>query len=126
MNFPDPCGDFFERAVQQGADPDQVVPDGYYVIRGGAADFDPNGGTYSCTVGPTPEAAAAALPHGKIRITTVEKIRVFGGIVRWTPEVSRYGTINKQHVDVILSGLHPFETLQSNPVPKEQRIDGII
>jgi hypothetical protein len=126
MSFPDPCGDLFEQAVQHGVDPEQVVPDDYFVTRGGAAEFAPQGGTYSCTVGPTLEAAAAALPHGRIRVSTIGRIRALGGIVRWSPETSRHGTINKQHVDVIFQGIHAFTAIQPNPVPKDQRIDGKI
>lgn len=112
--------------VDQGADPESVVPDAFYVIRRGANDIDPRGGTFSCTVGPTLDSAAFALPHGKIRVTTVGAIRSLGGIVRWVLEKSRHGTINRQHVDVVLQGPHLFSELQTNPVPKNQRIDGDI
>src|SRR6266446_2221736 len=98
--FPDPSGKQFADAVQKGAEPEDVVPDEFFVVRGGSAS--PPDPPLSCTVGPTLESAAAAIPHGRIRFSTAGEIRMRGGTIRWVPEVSRHGTVNQQHVDVYL------------------------
>jgi hypothetical protein len=124
MTFPHPCGDDFAEAVQKGADPKQVVPDGFVVIRGGKNPVEPPGTTFSGVVGPTIEAAAAALPHGQIRVATAGAIRARGGIVEWAPEISRHGTLNQQHVNVTEVTATSFSELQGNPIPRQQRVDG--
>ncbi len=122
--FPHPCGADFARAVRQGADPAAVVPDDYVVVRGGTRPCPPPGETFSANVGPTPEAAAAALPHGQIRVTTAGAIRHNGGTIEWLPEYSPHGTLNEQHVHVTEVGPTAFSALRLNPVPKKGRIDG--
>src|SRR5947209_4796292 len=98
--FPHPCGAEFAEAVRNGADPMTIVPDDYVIIRGGLKPVPPPGQPYSAHVGPTLEAAAAAVPYGQIRVTTAGEIRRAGGIVEWFPEPSRHGTPNEQHVHV--------------------------
>ena len=122
--FPDACGAGFAEAVKQGADPKPVIPDDYVIVRGGASPLDPPGTTFSGAIGPTLEAAAAAVPHGQIRVATVGAIRARGGTVEWAPELSRHGTPNQQHVNVTEAGSTSFPELQPNPVPREQRVDG--
>jgi hypothetical protein len=121
--FPDRCGADFAEAVAQGAHPDTVVPDNFYVVHGGQAPlaFDHE---ISCSVGPTLEAAAAAVPHGAIRWTTAMAIRIAGGTIRWVPELSRYAILNEQHVNVTVVGADPFSVLQRNPVARVDRIGG--
>lgn len=69
--FPHPCGAAFEQAVANGADPKTVVPDDYVVVKGGTLPLPGPGIEFSGAVGPTLLDAAAAVPHGQIRITTV-------------------------------------------------------
>lgn len=123
MGFPDPCGAALAMAVQNGADPATVVPDDFYVVHGGETPIA-NGMQVSCTVGPTLEAAAAAVPHGQIRWSVAGTIRALGGTVHWLPQRSRKLTLNQQHVDVLVPTGAPFSELQKNPVPRSQRIDG--
>src|SRR5215813_10673615 len=97
--FPSPCGDQLAEAVRTGADPKAVVPGQYFVVRGGSAPVPPPGTTFSGAVGPTVGEAAAAVPHGLVRVSTAGAIRPLGGVVEWAPEVSRHGTVNQQHVN---------------------------
>jgi hypothetical protein len=122
--FSDACGEQFEKEVQAGADPKRVVPEGYYLAKGGTNPPPPPGEAFSASVGPTPETAAAAVPHGTIRITRVGTVRAGGGTVEWYPEVTRYGTINKQHVNVTEVGETSFGEAMPNPVPARSRVDG--
>jgi hypothetical protein len=122
--FPDPCGAEFAEAVRNGADPKTVVPDKYVIVRGGAVPIAPSGTPFSAAAGPTLEAAAAAVPHGQLRVTTAGAIRAQGGLVEWAPEVSRHSTPNQQHVNVTEEGSTTFSELRPNPVPRAQRIDG--
>jgi hypothetical protein len=122
--FPDPCGFAFAEAVARGADPEKVVPNEYLVVYGGGAPI--RAGVISCTVGPTLIAAAAAVPHGRIRWTTVGRIREKGGIVNWRPELSREKTLNQQHVNVSMLDISDFSDLEPNPVPRRDRIDGTL
>ena len=122
--FPDPCGAEFAEAVRNGNDPKTVVPDGFPIVRGGAGPIAPSGTPFSAATGPSLEAAAAAVPHGRIRATTAGAIRAQGGIVEWAPEVSRHGTPNQQHVNFTGVGSTTFSELRSNPVPRADRIDG--
>jgi hypothetical protein len=122
--FPDPTGAGFAEAVRNGADPDKVVPDEFVVVHGGVGPVPPAGMPFSGATGPNLEAAAAAVPHGTIRVSTVAAIRSAGGTVDWSPEISRYGTLNQQHVNIIESGSTCFSGLQQNPVARRQRIDG--
>jgi hypothetical protein len=121
---PDPCGDAFAAAVAAGADPNFVVPDDYVVVRGGTRPWPPPGTTFSAVVGPMLEAAAAAVPHGTIRVSTAGQIRAAGDTITWVPEHSPRGTLNLQHVHITETGPTTFTAPQPSPVPKRQRIDG--
>ena len=121
--FPDPCGDWFEQQVRSGADPKSVVPDDYFLAYGGQ-DPPPAGRTFSAGVGPTLEAAAAAVPHGQVRVTRVRQVRSIGATVEWVPELSRHGTINHQHVNVSAEGAAVLPEQGPNPVSRVARIDG--
>jgi hypothetical protein len=122
--FPDPCGEAFAQSAANGADPKQIVPDHFWVVRGGGSPMPPAGTKFSGAVGPTLEAAAAAVPHGQIRAGSVGAVRAAGGIVEWVPEVSRFQTINRQHVNITEAGPTAFSDLRPNPVVRRQRIDG--
>jgi hypothetical protein len=122
--FPDPCGAEFERAVRAGADPKQVVPNEYAVVHGGTAPMPPTGTRFSGAVGPSVESAAAAVPHGKVHVSTVGAVRAAGGVVEWKPEVSRFQTVNRQHVNITEARPTVFSDPRPNPVPRRQRIDG--
>jgi hypothetical protein len=93
-------------------------------VRGGTKPVPPAGETFSCSSGPTLDAAACATPYNQIRSTTAEAIRSAGGVVEWLPEFSRWRTMNKQHVNVTEAGPTTFTELLPNPVPKAGRIDG--
>ena len=82
------------------------------------------GEEFSGAVGPTLDDAAAAVPHGQIRITTVGAIRAAGGTVVWLPDLSRHLTLNRQHVNILEAGPSQFSELEANPVPRRDRIDG--
>jgi hypothetical protein len=124
--FPHACGEEFEQAVAAGAHPKAVVPDDYVVVKGGTAPLPPagSGTVFSGAVGPTLEDAAAAVPHGQIRVTTAGAIRAAGGEVTWAPEKSRHQTLNRQHVNIVEGGTSTFSELTRNPVPLRDRIDG--
>jgi len=122
--FPDPCGIGFEEAVAAGADPFKIVPDNFALVRGGASSVPGAGTVFSASVGPFIDIASAALPYGTIRVTSVGEIRKAGGSVEWRPETTRYGTINRQHVNVTEAGTTSFAEAVPNPVPCKSRIDG--
>jgi hypothetical protein len=122
--FPHPCGAEFAKAVSQGADPLTVVPDAFVVVHGGTGLAPPTGTNFSGAVGPTLEAAAAAVPFGQIRVTTAEAIRKQSGMIEWSAEKSRLNTVNNQHVNIVERGVSTFSDLQRSPVPRRQRIDG--
>jgi hypothetical protein len=124
--FPHPCGEQFEKAVAAGADPAAVVPNEYAVAKGGSTPIPGPGVLFSGAVGPTPELAAAAVPHGQVQLSTVGAIRDAGGRVTWVTEVSRAGTLNRQHVNITEAGPTSFSALITNPVPRRQRIDGTV
>src|SRR5213594_77351 len=115
--FPDAVGEVLERAVKAGADPKVVVPDSFVVARGGSTPIE---GTqpFSAAIGPSLQAAASALPHGQIRVTTAGAIRAAGGMVEWAPETSRHGTVNRQHVNITGASADLFSDLMPNPVPR--------
>lgn len=78
---------------------------------------------FSGAYGGTLEEAAAAVPYGQIRQTTVGQIRSGGGSVDVVPELTRSGVRNERHVNICLGpGPCPFGPLQPNPVPKSGRI----
>jgi hypothetical protein len=93
------------------------------VVRGGAGELPPPGIVFSGAVGKTLEDAAAYVPHGTIRFTTIGAILARGGSVTLKPEVTRSGRINERHVDVI-EGSAPttFSAPMPNPIPKTDRI----
>ena len=67
--------------------------------------------------------AAAYVPHGKIRATTVDDITAGGGSVVVRPEMTRGGNLNPRHVDIVLGpGSSPFGELMLNPIPPNLRI----
>ncbi|HTF36917.1 MAG TPA: hypothetical protein VK651_01315 [Blastocatellia bacterium] len=93
------------------------------VVRGGPGELPPPGTAFSGAVGKTLEDAAAYVPHGTIRFTTVGAILAGGGTVTIKPEVTRSGRINERHVDVIEGSLpSTFSGGIPNPVPKRDRI----
>ena len=120
--FPHACGNELERAVANGADPKMVVPDDYVILRGGTKPVPTTGEEFSCSTGPSTEAASGALPNNQVRATTVGAIRAAGGTVEWVPEFSPRGTMNKQHVHVTEAGPTAFG--EPIPTPKANRIDG--
>jgi hypothetical protein len=121
--FPHPCGDAFADAVNnKGVDPKTVVPDDYVVVHGGIAPVPPAGTEYSGATGPDLAAAACAVPHNKIRVTTAGAIRAGGGTVEWELEISRNGAINRQHVNIVEAGPTTFSDPQANPVPPARRV----
>jgi len=123
-SYPHPCGATFRDAVAQGTEPAVVVPNDFTVVHGGMAALPPSGIIFSCAAGPTLDAAACAVPHGQIRVSTVGAIRALGGTVIWVPQRSRLGTINDQHVNVVESGTTTFGSLIPNPVSRKSRVDG--
>ena len=92
------------------------------VVRGGMRELPPPGTPFSGAVGKTLEDAAAYVPHGMIRFTTIGAILAGGGSVTLKPEVTRSGNINERHVDVI-EGSRPstFSEVMPNPIPKAGR-----
>jgi hypothetical protein len=81
------------------------------------------GTVFSGAVGETLEDAAAYVPHGTIRFTTVGAIMAAGGSVTLKPEVTRSGKVNERHVNVIEGSLSSvFSEPLPNPVPKRDRI----
>ena len=93
------------------------------VVRGGAAELPPPGTVFSGAVGKTLEDAAAYVPHGTIRFTTIGAVLAAGGTVMLKPEVTRSGRINDRHVNVIEgSSKSTFSGPFPNPVPKMDRI----
>lgn len=93
------------------------------VVRGGAGDLPPPGTVFSGAVGETLADAAAFVPHGTIRFTTVGAMLAAGGSVTLKPEMTRSGKINERHVNLV-EGPAPstFSELLPNPVPKKNRI----
>lgn len=93
------------------------------VVRGGVGALPPPSTVFSGAVGETLEDAAAFVPHGTIRFTTIGAILAGGGSVTLKPEMTRSGRINERHVDVI-EGSSPstFSEPLPNPVPKKDRI----
>lgn len=93
------------------------------VVRSGAGALPPHGTVFSGAVGETLEDAAAYVPHGTIRYTTVGAIMAAGGSVTLKPEVTRTGKINERHVNIIESSSpSTFSEPLPNPVPKRDRI----
>jgi hypothetical protein len=122
--FPDACGAALAEAVRNGSDPRAVVPDHYVILHGGTSPVPRPVIRFSAVTGPTLEAAAAAVPHGQVRMAQAGAIRASGGIVEWEPDWSRYWTLNEQHVHITEAGPSVFSELLANPVPRKRRIDG--
>ena len=93
------------------------------VVRGGEAPMPSPGTKFSGSYGRDLEEAAAAVPHGTIRASTAGLIRANGGSVEWEPDLTRSGTLNLNHVNV-MEGNTPsaFSEPFPNPVPKPERI----
>jgi hypothetical protein len=121
--FPDPCGAALAEAVRNGADPRMVVPDEYFVVRGGIKPLPPARTVFSAVTGPTLEAAACAVPNNQLRAASARLIRANGGSVEWLAEYSPHGTLNEQHVNMIEYASTSFSEPQPNPVSKKLRID---
>ncbi len=119
--FPDPCGEVSAEAVKNGADPRAVIPDDCVVVVGGMSPLEPAGVLFCGAVGPTLEAAGAAVPHGQLRATTVGAIRAKGGVVEWAPELSQGSNLNRQHVNITEGGPTAFSGLQPNSVARKDR-----
>jgi hypothetical protein len=120
--FPHACGEELARLVAAGADPKTVVPDDFVVVRGGTKPVPGAGTEFSCSVGPTLEVAGCGVPHSQVRTTTAGAIRATGGTVEWFPELMPNGTMNEQHVHVTEGGTSVLGELQTNPVPKAERV----
>lgn len=67
------------------------------IVRGGMSDLPPAGQVFSGSYGRTVEEAAAYVPHGQIRATSVGQI---GGSVDVVPEVTRLMTTMSMSVSV--------------------------
>lgn len=110
-------------AVEKGADPRKVVPDGLIIVRGGVADVPATGVPFSGALGRTIREAGAGVPHNKFRVTTAGEIRAQGGIVEFAPEVDpRTGRLNVFHVNVTEGGPTCFSEPVPNPTPKTERL----
>lgn len=92
------------------------------VVRGGTADLPGPGTVFSGAVGSTLYEAAAAVPHGTIRTSTVRAIIDSGGSVILAPELTRGGNMNFRHVNIVEGAYTTFSPPFPNPVPKDQRI----
>lgn len=121
--FPHPCGSDLALAVALGDAPSDVVPDDFFVVRGGLKPIPDAGTAFSASAGPTLEAAGCAVPHGNFRAALAGTIRRAGGSVVWEPETTPHGTMNLQHVNVTENGPTVFSDTQLNPVSRKQRID---
>jgi hypothetical protein len=99
------------------------LADDVVVVRGGVSDVPGGGKPFSGSYGATVEDAAAHVPHGQVRSTTVGEINQGGGSVVREPEPYwDGGPINQRHVNVTLGdGSQPFGPLMDNPVPKVER-----
>jgi hypothetical protein len=98
------------------------VPDEYIVVRGGTKPLPPIGTAFSAAAGPDKFDAGRGVPHGQIRSATAGEIRKRGGSVRFVPEVTRSGQINRRHVDAVEGKTGAFGQIEPNPVPKYERI----
>ncbi len=93
------------------------------VVRGGISELPPSGTVFSGAVGETLADAAAFVPHGTIRHTTVGAILAAGGSVTLKPEMTRSGKLNERHVNVVEAAAPSvFSEPLDNPVPKPERI----
>jgi RHS repeat-associated protein len=92
------------------------------IVRGGKSDLPPPGTVFSGAFGATIPDAAAYVPHGQIRTTTVGAIINSGGTVVPVPELTRGGNMNYRHVNITEGPVSTFSPLMPNPVPSKQRI----
>lgn len=80
------------------------------------------GSPFSGAYGATIPDAAAWVPHGKIRFSTVRDIIENGGSVFIVPELSNGGTMNYRHVTVVEGFRSTFSPIMLNPIPRNARI----
>ena len=93
------------------------------VVRGGQSPMPPPGTQFSGSYGRTLEEAAAFIPHGTLRASTAGAVRAAGGSVEWELDVSRSGTPNQNHVNIVEgTGPSAFSEPFPNPVPRSRRI----
>lgn len=101
----------------------RLLSDDCVIVRGGSGPVPETGTAFSGAYGRTLEEAAAAVPHGTIRGTTVGAIVKSGGSVTHKPELKRSGTLNEQQVDIVEGSIpSSFSVPFENPVPKDLRV----
>ena len=100
------------------------LEDDVIIVRGGRSEVPRTGEPFSGAYGSSLEDAAAFVPHGSIRATTVGGIRSGGGVVEVILELTRAGVLNPRHVSIRLGrGSMPFPAdWIPNPVPRSRRI----
>ena len=119
-------GPAIETAVQLGTsttttDENTLGPNSI-IVRGGEKPLPPLGTKFSGAFGSSVPDAAAYVPHGQIRFTTMKAIIDSGGSVVLAPEITRGGNLNIRHVNVTEGRESTFSPLMPNPVPKANRI----
>jgi hypothetical protein len=93
------------------------------IVRGETSDVPPAGKPFSAVYGNTFDDAAASVPHGQVRSTTVGDIPNTGGSAELSPQLTRAGNLNERHGNVCLgNGDCPFGELTPNPIPKGGRL----
>ena len=92
------------------------------IVRGGESPLPPPGTVFSGAFGTSIPDAAAFVPHGQIRATTVRAILETGGTVVPVPEMTRGGDLNLRHVNITQGRISTFSPPMPNPVPKANRI----
>jgi hypothetical protein len=92
------------------------------IVRGGEKDLPAAGTTFSGAFGATVPDAAAFVPHGTIRSSTVKAIMETGGSVIPSPELTRGGVLNIRHVNIVEGRVSTFSAPFPNPIPKNSRI----
>lgn len=103
------------------ADPPKLNPN-LTIVRGGITDLPPAGTIISGAFGSSVLDAAAFVPHGTIRVTTVQAIINSGGSVIPIPELTRGGNMNYRHVNIVEGSTSTFGPQIPNPVPSKLRI----
>jgi len=102
-------------------DEDSLRPNSI-IVRGGTSAIPPLGTPFSAAFGASVQDAAAYVPHGQIRFTTMKAIVDSGGSVVLVPEMTRGGNLNLRHVNVTEGIRSTFSPLFPNPVPRANRI----
>ncbi|HMS10356.1 MAG TPA: RHS repeat-associated core domain-containing protein, partial [Pyrinomonadaceae bacterium] len=92
------------------------------IVRGGTSPLPDPGTVFSGAFGSDITDAAAYVPHGQIRVTTVRAIIDSGGSVVPVPEMTRGGNLNLRHVNIVEGRVSTFSPLMPNPVPTANRI----